>query len=153
MHKVGEKRTAKLSSFLLPFCVWIFALMKIVYSLLIIVLYSCSQTAAEKRVQNGKQLARVYCSTCHAFPDPNLLDKKSWFSGVLPKMGSLMGFRQFESATYFEDDYVRRSIALADWNDIVRYYVSAAPRLNETTYGYSPNRHHAAPVPNDSSKF
>ena len=42
-------------------------------------------------------------------------------------MGSLMGFRQFESATYFEDDYVRRSIALADWNDIVRYYVSAAP--------------------------
>ncbi len=24
---------------------------------------------------SGKQLAQSYCATCHAFPEPNLLDK------------------------------------------------------------------------------
>lgn len=101
--------------------------MKILYSLLFIALYSCSETAAEKRLLNGKKLAEVYCSTCHAFAEPGLLDKKTWISGVLPKMGSFIGFRQFESTTYFEDDYAKPNITLDDWNDIVRFYVTLAP--------------------------
>lgn len=46
---------------------------------------------------------------------------------VLPQMGSFLGCRLFEGGTYFEDDRVQRSISLADWNSIVRFYVSRAP--------------------------
>jgi len=38
----------------------------------------------------GETLARTHCVTCHAFPEPSLLDKKTWDEGVLPKMAELM---------------------------------------------------------------
>lgn len=35
---------------------------------------------------SGERLAHSYCAACHTFPDPSLLDKKTWRTGVLPQM-------------------------------------------------------------------
>ena len=35
---------------------------------------------------SGERLAHTYCAACHAFPEPGLLDKKTWRTGVLPQM-------------------------------------------------------------------
>ena len=34
----------------------------------------------------GERLARNSCAACHLFPEPALLDKKTWVSRVLPEM-------------------------------------------------------------------
>ena len=39
----------------------------------------------------GEQLAKQYCGSCHAFPDPSLLDKATWKESVLPEMAFRMG--------------------------------------------------------------
>src|SRR6187401_1589208 len=41
--------------------------------------------------EKGERLAKKYCSTCHVFPEPGLIDKKSWEKGVLPQMALRMG--------------------------------------------------------------
>ena len=42
-------------------------------------------------MSQGEKLARTYCAACHAFPDPGLLDKKTWQNGVLPVMAIRVG--------------------------------------------------------------
>tara|TARA_R110002049_G_scaffold287626_1_gene469768 strand:+ start:8240 stop:9820 length:1581 start_codon:yes stop_codon:yes gene_type:complete len=40
---------------------------------------------------SGENLAKNHCASCHVFPEPELLDKKTWQLGVLPQMGHRMG--------------------------------------------------------------
>ena len=47
-------------------------------------------TSNEERLTEGEQLAKTHCASCHAFPEPDLLDKKTWANEVLPKMAELM---------------------------------------------------------------
>ena len=115
-----------------------FRLMKTLVVFLLFALYACSHPNKKKHLQNGRQLARVHCSTCHQFPEPELLDRKTWISAVLPRMGSLMGFRHFESMTYFENDYAPSNIDLKEWNNIVQFYSSTAPDSLEPISGNLP---------------
>ncbi|MEJ7739560.1 MAG: VCBS repeat-containing protein [Chitinophagaceae bacterium] len=78
-----------------------------------------------KEVKQGYKLAKVYCSSCHQFPEPDLLDKSTWALYVLPRMGGLLGFRQLETGGYIEGGKER--IKLDQWKQIVRYYTSQAP--------------------------
>ena len=39
----------------------------------------------------GGQLARIHCQTCHLFPEPHLLEKKTWINGALPRMAPFLG--------------------------------------------------------------
>ena len=41
----------------------------------------------------GETLAKQYCASCHLFPEPQLLDKKTWQDGVLPNMAMRLGIR------------------------------------------------------------
>src|SRR5687767_1762157 len=41
--------------------------------------------------QKPESLARKHCSTCHAFPDPSFLPRKTWSQEVLPEMAYRMG--------------------------------------------------------------
>jgi len=43
------------------------------------------------RRSEGEKLARARCATCHAFPEPQLLSKDAWRSGVLPQMTPRLG--------------------------------------------------------------
>lgn len=92
-------------------------------------------------VLTGQELSERYCSSCHQYPSPQLLDKKSWEQHMLPRMGYLLGF--------YENDSVRSSLIekgkggeivekagvfpkkpLIDslsWQKIQDYYLSEAP--------------------------
>src|SRR6202165_6279598 len=79
----------------------------------------------------GEQLARTYCAACHAFPEPQLLDKKTWATGVLPQMAPRLGVRTgalFNAA--FQNPYMMvltKAVSQEDWEKIVRYYPDHVP--------------------------
>lgn len=74
----------------------------------------------------GHALSKKHCQSCHLLPNPGLLDKKTWFNHVLPKMGGLLGFSRFDNGAYFESGR-QETMPLSDWNTIVSYYVENAP--------------------------
>lgn len=51
---------------------------------------------------SGEALAKTYCATCHAYPAPELLDKKTWRDYVLPRMGYFYGI--------YPDTSIRREL-------------------------------------------
>ncbi len=88
----------------------------------------------------GKQLALRHCGSCHQFPQPDLLDKKTWVTGVLPNMAMRLGLRLVGQDTMRilsseEEQAVRHlnvypetpQLSLADWQHIVHYYERTAP--------------------------
>lgn len=88
----------------------------------------------------GKDLAKTYCSTCHLFPKPSLLDKKTWKETVLPNMGWRLGIRkpgddpyaklekeEAQSVKALEVFPEKALIPKADWQKIVDYYLQNAP--------------------------
>jgi len=79
----------------------------------------------------GEKLARTYCAACHAFPEPQLLDKKTWESGVLPQMGKRLGRT---SGSLFDElsrnphmMVLNKAVSEEQWEKIVRYYRELAP--------------------------
>lgn len=83
------------------------------------------------RSHQGESLARTYCAACHEFPDPSLLDKKTWQSGVLPRMKARVGVQA--KSLYDETSQSPYMVTLSsrisekDWNKIVAYYREQAP--------------------------
>jgi len=83
----------------------------------------------------GEALARVYCGSCHTFPAPDLLDKRTWREQTLPRMSIRMGLAPNMIDTHPEAALLRASgafptspiISTADWDAIVDYYVQSAP--------------------------
>jgi len=91
---------------------------------LLLMLHCRNSMSKEKE---GYELAKIYCQSCHQFPEPDLLNKKTWSAFVLPKMGSFLGFRHFETGGYVE--YGKEMMKLSQWNKIVDYYVSQSPEF------------------------
>jgi len=76
-------------------------------------------------------MARTYCAACHAFPEPQLLDKKTWETGVLPQMGQRLGR---SSGSLFDKTsrnphmmVLNKAVSEEEWEKIVRYYRELAP--------------------------
>jgi hypothetical protein len=84
--------------------------------------FSCTNSSRfpTANAEKGYQLAQQYCKSCHLFPEPELLDKKTWTQYVLPKMGGFLGFRYMGENAYFEDGH--QAMPLDDWNKILLYY-------------------------------
>lgn len=91
------------------------------------------QTGIEHK---GEQLARRYCTSCHTFPDPDLLDKDTWKEQTLPSMGPHLGIFEFGGQTYPidvteglpENFYPETAlIDSAEWKEIMEYYIAQAP--------------------------
>lgn len=89
---------------------------------------------------DGEQLARQHCAGCHAFPEPTLLDKKTWAGSVLPYMAQWLGrpkpgtdsalFQNYEAQLRLDELNVFPQKPLvndAEWAAIVAYFVSHAP--------------------------
>lgn len=97
--------------------------------------------ALEPTSQTGAQLAHTYCGSCHQFPEPSLLEKTIWQTGVLPKMALRLGIRaDMPSLTkqMQQEDELHTGIRLgvfpaapvlaeADWKKIMAYYQALAP--------------------------
>ena len=95
--------------------------------LALVLLANCNQPHKSE----GEKLAVLYCGTCHAYPDPQLLDKKTWETGVLPQMAPRLGVR---TAASYNDAFrnphmtvLTDAVSEEEWAKIVRYYREAAP--------------------------
>ena len=49
------------------------------------------QAAGPVDLAKAEALARQHCIACHLFPEPDLLDKKTWTTQVMPRMAIRMG--------------------------------------------------------------
>jgi hypothetical protein len=89
---------------------------------------------------SGKQLAMQYCASCHLFPEPSLLDKKTWIDKTLPNMALRLGIRQDGADPYVgqpegEEQLMRglnvypetAMLPEAAWKKIIAYYENEAP--------------------------
>ena len=83
----------------------------------------------------GSLLAHAWCSTCHIFPEPELLDKKTWQAQTLPRMKIRMGLSP-QSIEMNKESALLKATGLfpttpmlpaADFDAIVDYFVSQAP--------------------------
>ncbi len=113
-------------------------------------IWACQQKqpkteSASKALTEGEKLAKVYCATCHAYPDPSVLDLQTWKNHVLPRMGYMMGIFPDDSIreTLFEDgsagDRVRQAAVFPKkavirkelWDRIQQFYLDNAPEKLE----------------------
>ena len=90
---------------------------------------------------SGKDLSKTYCSSCHAYVDPQLLPKYVWREDVLPAMGHRLGIYAggkrpdslFDAG--ISGSIVRKAniyperplIAAEDWKKIDQYFFEHAP--------------------------
>ena len=95
---------------------------------------------SEAETDEGAQLARQYCGSCHLMPSPQSLPKVVWQLKVLPVMASYLGIRYLdydpyrnlkpEEVTLLKQRHIfpdKPVIDNAAWQKIVAYYVDNAP--------------------------
>lgn len=81
-----------------------------------------------------KLAIKHHCGSCHQAPSPELLDKHTWKSYVLPRMGYLLGRyidisrdslieTQAVASVFPEETMISDSV----WNSIQDFYLAAAP--------------------------
>ncbi|MBM1105833.1 VCBS repeat-containing protein [Aurantibacter crassamenti] len=111
---------------------------------------SCKEKAKENNSSNienasvtslsGESLAKAYCASCHLFPEPKLLSKKTWKYGLLPQMAHRMGIyddvtRQSLIESNAGGELVKRNnifpeqplVNDKEWQLIQDYYIESAP--------------------------
>lgn len=108
--------------------------------------FTLSENRSEVAINKGRSLAWQRCGSCHAFPEPDLLDKNSWEHFVLPTMGYRMGIYHryhwqalgirgsllepglagelVQQARIFPE---KATISPADFQLITDYYLASAP--------------------------
>jgi len=100
-----------------------------------------NSVGAADRMVEAEALARIHCSSCHLYPEPNLLDRESWQTYMLPRMGQFMGIYAHDSLresliekgpggekVRAANIYPRQPLlGKADWEAIQEFYLSQAP--------------------------
>ena len=102
----------------------------LVVGTVVFILCSCLNQA-----QKDERLAHKACASCHLFPGPEVLDKKTWEHGVFPQMSFRMGVDFTPLSDISEDDRpeVMKSlpanalVSTDDWERIKRFYLDNAP--------------------------
>ena len=87
------------------------------------------------QAQKDERLAHKACASCHLFPEPELLSKKTWEHSVFPQMAFRMGVDFTHLSEISEDDRpeVMKSlppnalVSTVDWEAIKRFYNDKAP--------------------------
>jgi hypothetical protein len=107
--------------------------MKLSHCVLALFFYSLISCETQERKQ--ERLAKQYCSSCHAFAEPELVDKRTWEKNVLPEMAFRMGLdfsrmRQIDMVDHaailsFIPD--QPMVSQEDWELIKQYYAKYAP--------------------------
>jgi len=89
----------------------------------------------------GRVLAERHCASCHAFPQPDLLNRSTWKDAVLPRMALQLGRYEGERPdSLFESGIGGQVVKAAnvfpkepvltesEWQAIVDYYLGNAPK-------------------------
>lgn len=94
-------------------------------------------TVSAASIIQGKELAALYCQSCHVLPDPAQLNAASWENGVLPNMGPRLGifaynFQEYPSQRYdpkLDSNYYPKKPVLnaEEWQHIIDYYTATSP--------------------------
>ena len=111
-------------------------LRKAILGLLTGIVAACGQ--ADRPPSEAQQLAQTHCSSCHAFPEPSLLDQTTWAQRVLPQMALRMGVApnnthdpSIQQAYFHLSEaglYPRPArVSPEDWEKIRQFYESQAP--------------------------
>lgn len=113
------------------------SILSFICSLFFIIFFFFSCQTSERK---GEYLAKVYCSSCHDYPDPSLLDKTTWEKSVLPNMALRMGFGDpiFTVLSNKSDEELKRILASnafyqkpvidsTELQQIVDFYIKNAP--------------------------
>lgn len=96
-------------------------------------LYQLSQSDLDL---SGEQLANGYCAACHIKPEPEILDKVTWETKVLPDMRKRMGlYLEEDFGTALPEDegvpagiYSKTQlITRENWKKLLEYYLENAP--------------------------
>ena len=87
-----------------------------------------------------QELSKAYCSSCHLYPEPNLLSKSVWDNTVLKNMGarlgiSTKGYNPLQGHSMYDRFVLRQAkiypeqqlVSQEDWSEIVKYYLNKAP--------------------------
>lgn len=99
------------------------------------------KTSDDSTVKEGEKLAKMYCASCHKFPEPELLDKQTWKEHMLPRMGYFLGIykdpsermeliekgeggKEVEALGLFPKEAV---ISKEEWQAIRTYYLELSP--------------------------
>jgi hypothetical protein len=113
----------------------------------IVFLQNCRQTEQKSSTSEpislkatGKELSELYCTSCHSYPSPLMLDKTTWQKSVLPNMRMRLGLESDMFATYLNYDidelnYLNKAgvysdtpvLSQTDWQKIEKYYIDTAP--------------------------
>ncbi|MFZ9661262.1 MAG: FG-GAP repeat domain-containing protein [Chitinophagaceae bacterium] len=114
-------------------------------SVISIILFACGgykknsthQEVSNESIRKGEQIAHQYCQSCHVFPDPSLLDSKTWENGVLPGMGPMLGiyhmgfqnYPSFRSDTTLKKGFYpdKQILTVEEWQSVIDYYTSLSP--------------------------
>lgn len=87
-------------------------------------------------IEEGRRFSEIYCSSCHIYPEPELLDKQTWLTQALPAMGPKMGIYEHNGMEYPVDTnpYVPEKtypseplLTREEWHKIAAFYEDAAP--------------------------
>lgn len=96
--------------------------------------------AMNENISRGETFAKQHCSGCHTFPEPDLLDRKTWLEQTLPVMGPHLGIREYNGETYpldetegLPDNFYPEEAVIepSAWQLILDYYESEAPERLE----------------------
>ena len=79
-----------------------------------------------KKEKTGEELSKTYCGSCHLFPDPALLDKRTWKEDVLPAMAKQLGIDYIYETTLPGQKPV---VTVEEWKKILAYYINSAPGI------------------------
>ncbi len=88
----------------------------------------------------GKKLSEKHCVTCHTYPEPELLDKKTWVSETLPNMGPRFGIFKHDGTEYPREKTAnlpeniypdKQLLTHTQWQKILDYYEHEAPEKLE----------------------
>ncbi len=107
----------------------------------IILLANCQPESSTTDLDEGEALARVYCVSCHIYPDPERLDRSTWENYVLPRMGYLYGIYETpeERRQLFEEGIGGQAVVQENvfpakpkldsdiWKKIKAFYLANAP--------------------------
>src|SRR5947199_2187412 len=98
-----------------------------VFAVACLMLTKCSRPYRSE----GERLAHTYCAACHMFPEPALLDKKTWRTGVLPQMALRLGVppKSLFAEMHRDPEMVvlTKAVSEPDWETIVAHYLEHAP--------------------------
>lgn len=93
-------------------------------------------TSCVPSTQREERLAKQYCSSCHLFPQPSLLDKVTWTNDVLPQMAFRMGFSNVDILSTLPPDDLpiivgtipsKPMVTPQEWEAITKYFIRNSP--------------------------